>query len=158
MANCYGNSPSAENFARYLREIYLRIIPEVVSLRPRRAIGAIVLNCSPDMRDEAVLEQGLEQNMPYTCRFSPCRYIFVKVTRDEYNRRGDVAVAQTTSQFDAVHVRHFVIDHKAINAGRTDGFQQRVSVSERSNVEPVRFKKKSQRAEDVRVVVDYIDW
>src|SRR5487761_1896765 len=95
--------------------------------------------------------------MSYTRRFGPCGDIFVGVTGNEYNRRGDIAVPQTASEFDAVHVRHFVIDHKAVNAGRTDRIQQRLGVSERSDVEPVRFQKKSQRSEDIRVVVDYID-
>src|SRR6185437_14510842 len=71
--------------------------------------------------------------------------------------RGNLAVAQAAGQIDAIHVGHLVVDHKAVDAGRADRVQQRSAATERLNGEAVRFKKESQRAEDVKVVVDHID-
>ena len=119
--------------------------------------GAIFLNCPSNMHDEALLEERLAQDMPNTHRFGPCRDILVGVTRYEDNRSGDVAVAQPAGQIDAIYVGHFVVDHKAVDAGRTHRAEQRRAGSERSNVESVRFEKKPQRAKNVGVVVDHID-
>jgi len=119
--------------------------------------GANFLNGPSNTANKALLEERLLQNMPHTCSRSPCRDIFVRVTRDEDDRCGNVAIPQTASQIDAVYIRHFVIDHEAVDAGRTDRVEQRRAVPEGSDGESIRFKKKPQRTENVRVVVDHVD-
>src|SRR6478609_7997007 len=109
------------------------MVPEVGAPFPELMRGATLLDGPPDARDEALLEERLQQNMPNTRRRSLCRDMVVGVAGNENNWRGNVAVAQTAGQIDAVHIRHLVVDHKTIDAARTDGVQQRRAVPERAN-------------------------
>ena len=119
--------------------------------------STILLNCLANMRGEALLKVGLEQHTPHTCSRSPRRDILVGIAGNENNRCSYVALSQTPHQIDAVYLGHLVVDHKAVDAGRTDCVKQRGAAPEGSNFESVRFQKKSQGTENTGVVVDHID-
>src|SRR5664279_4077430 len=145
-----------ENFVRYLKGFYLRNVPEVMA--PALAAGRPgLLDGAPNMRHKALIQQRLEQNMPYTGGCRPGRDIFVGVAGNENHGCGDVAGSQPAREVDAVHVGHLVVDHKAVDAGRTHGVQQRRAVAEGPDLEPVDYQKESQRTEHAGVVVHHID-
>jgi len=123
----------------------------------RFTTGAIFLDCPANMRDEAVVEERLSQDVLHPDRRCPCRDVVVGITGDQNDRCGNVTVSQPADQVDAVHVRHFVVNYEAVDAGRAQRTEHRGTGSERSDIEPIRFKQEAQRSKDVGIVVHHVD-
>src|ERR1700722_5487494 len=156
MASCYAGRSGLK-----ISHDILGDSPYVYHRRSRlRLVGggqSVVLDGAANLLDQALVQQRLFQNLAYACGRGPRHDAVVDATGNEDDGRGDLAAAQTTGQIDAVHVRHPVVDHKAVDAGRTDRVQQRRAIAEGSNLKAVGFKKESQRTEHIGVVVDHVD-
>src|ERR1700676_108473 len=98
----------------------------------------------------------LKQDVVHACDHGLSGDAFIGMARDKNDWRGNVTIMQDVCQIDAVQVRHFVVDHKAIRSVRSECIQERCPAPERFDIEPVRFQKKSQRADDTRIVIDHI--
>jgi hypothetical protein len=99
-----------------------------------------LLNCAPNAGSKAVFEMWLQQDVVHACDCGLCRDTFIGRAGYENDWRRDVEVTQTARKVDAVHVRHLVVDHKAVDLTRSYRLEQVRAVPERSNVKAVRFK------------------
>jgi len=100
----------------------------------------------------------LEENIVYASGGGFLRHMLVRIAGNENDRRHDILPAQTNRHIEAVHVRHLVIDHQAINIVRIDARQQCYGSAERAHREAVGFEKKLQRLKHVRIVVENTDF
>jgi len=69
------------------------------------------------------------------------------VAGNQNDRRDDAAIPQLARQIDAIHIRHFVVYHKAVGSIRGARVQERGTTPERPDLEAVGFQQEPQRTE-----------
>ena len=156
MANRLRGTVEAGYFARYLKGMYLSSLAEALSGHSEVGKWGRLPEWHPEYGRQGSPRDGASTGRRALQQQRPSRYTVIGIARNENNWRNDVAVTQSVYEIDPVHVRHLVVDHKAVCAIRSDRIQQRCPVPERFDVKSIRFEQKSQRTEDTRIVIDYV--
>lgn len=111
-------------------------------------------NDVPNASHQVLFEMRLEENIVCARNGGFLHHMLVRIAGNENDRRHDIPPAQTHRHIKAIHIRHLVVDHQAINLVEIGARQQRYGSAERAHRESVCFEKKLQRLKHIRIVVE----
>src|SRR4051812_11961109 len=121
------------------------------------AAGLLAGDRLADPLHQILVEQRLEQEILDTHGGGACRQPVVVMTGDQNHGRSHTLVAQPLGKLDTVEVRHLVVDDETVDESVIRRVEQGNPAAKGADVEAVGLQQESQRAEDVSVVVGYVD-